>query len=389
MSISTINNNLLNKIVNYDNNKNKLLLNNKNKLDYIEEQLKSNKCIKNYIIKACLVIQQAIYHVPENWLSFLTRKVRVISLANQINKDNKLLPADKATRVAGKVDKLISSKGLFDKTSAKDKEYARKIGLAAYATTQKYYAPMVYEWTLSLLERAKKENTHLVFLARDGLPAYEMAKIIREHHTEYQDVPMNYMYISRNVVKNHEKNQELPLSDYIKQELLSPEKPATASKYLFVDIGFLGSMIEPITDQAIKAGISKEKISFEYFISHTPKAQGFLDPVSQSIDSVKSAGKNRSTYWLEDTHQGAISSSACLIKENDKIVPYVLSNECKDKTCRSRNELDYLCKEMAQKALKDFADDQKKSPFIAIDHKNFNNWLWKIKKERMLYVEHV
>jgi hypothetical protein len=415
MTISSINNKILNQVASYSSNKHILSINNENRIARSAHNIENGKRpIKNSFKLFYFIFLEYIYFLYEKLLSLPTRKIRVLELKKQLRSDLQLLSSHKLNQVADKVNKVVSSEGLFQRYTAKDRDYAKRIAIATYATTQQYYAPIVYKWALDLLQRAKNENTHLVFLARDGLPAYEMVKLIQENQPEdYKDVPIHYMYISRKIVDHHANSKaEIHLSDYIKQELLSPEKAAQdkakvpssdsikqqplspenakESKFLFIDIGFAGSMIERIKTQAVEAGIPEEKISFEYFISHTPQAKGFLGAGSQTINSVKSAGRNRCVHWLEDTHQGVISSSAFLVKENNKILPFTLSKECKKGTCKSRNELDYLCKKTALEALKDFARDQQRNPqFIPANHEKFDDWLLETKRNRMLYVDHV
>ncbi len=249
---------------------------------------------------------------------------------------------------------FIQTEGLFKgKTETQIERYVNKAA-ATYASSRIYYAPVVVEWVHSVLETSKafqkdpsSQPHRVIFLARDGIPAYEIAKeLIRKYPEKYADIPVSLLYISRKVkdwTNENEANKQM-LIDYAKQEGVQKD-----DKCMVIDIGFFGSMIQPIKDAFQDL---TEDIQFGYLVSHTQQAYGFMGNLTEKLDSVIAAGQNPAVHWLEDTHQGVKNSATKLVQVNGKIIPYI-TDKFGQETCKVSSEKSYLYKYFGMQALMD------------------------------------
>lgn len=257
--------------------------------------------------------------------------------------------------VQKEIREFINTEQLFlNKSPEKIAKYEQQ-ALSSYASSYMNYSPVVIEWVHSVLETAMASvpPKRVVFLARDGIAPYEVAKILQQKHPKkYSKVPLSLLYISRKVkdwATENETNKKLFI-EYVKQEGLKFNE-----KCLFIDVGFLGSMIQPVK-QMLKD--LTPDIQFGYLVSHTQEAHGFMANMEVKLESVKAAGNNAAVRWLEDTHQGVKNSATKLTKDEKGIIhPYII-NKKGHSTCKEENPKSYLYKYFGLKAVIDGANDK-------------------------------
>ena len=397
---------LLDTVLKYNVNGCWKLTNTLNRLDYLANysfnQTRLSLVEKvNRVIEICfLSIQALFYRTFEQALSDFFFNRRKSGILRQIKSDIVPLRSDdkRYRKISTLVDAIIKEEKLFDALSTRDKALAKDIALATYATSYCQYAPVVLKWAKSLLVRAKATNTHLVFLARDGIAPFEAAKTVQEHHPELKSVPISCLYLSRRVVKGP---QEV-LCKYLSQELNLQDDTAPKKKFLFVDIGFIGSTIPAIRKALEQAGVSSDphqssnKVDFEFLVSTADKAHGYVGNLTSVLPAVRSAGQNRAVYWMEDTHQGILESPRKIEKDDNGV--FVPDSVRENKTCKKRNELDFLCKKIAAGAVQDLVRERA-STFV-LDSKSacsvvnkeakekFDAFLQSVNNHRYLYVDH-
>jgi hypothetical protein len=353
------------------------------------------KKIKNLAALCLCAITAAVLFCVQPF-SVLFYRHRRIKLLQQIAEDKKLLGSD-SSRVAGLIDSFVKKDSLFKNLKKEDVTDAKDVAMATYAVTNSHLAPVLLDWTKSLFIRAKEENLRLVFMARDGLGPYKMARILQKEKPEFASIPVSYVYLSRKVVAGSKEK----LSRYLLQEGISPDALKNNQRFLFVDIGFLGSMIPTIRKALSDIGVPSDpesvenKVDFEFCVSTGKGAHGFVGNLRSVLPSVTSAGQNRGVYWIEDTHQGVIESpSELIIGANGKLVPNSVE---KGISCKDSNELDYLCKKVALEALK---DKSRADVAISVDfsrkynvvsgplRESLDKFLRLVKTDRVLYVDH-
>ena len=227
------------------------------------------------------------------------------------------------------------------------KELAILKAMATYATSNAHYGPVVQDWAHSLLDTALADNRKLIFLARDGIAPFLAAKAIKAAHpSKYHTVELYLLYISRtlaysstlrdekisssdalvyNYLKTVRKRDPMLLQKYILQETGMKEN----DRCVFVDVGFGGSVIQPIKEQLEPLNID---VRFNFLISHTTKAKvgdrkfrarGFLaHREKRPLEVVDKAGGNPAIHWVEDTHQSVMDSPKILmVNDSGRIVP--------------------------------------------------------------------
>lgn len=255
---------------------------------------------------------------------------------------------------------FIQAEGLFaDKDQKKIDTYVDRAA-ATYASSRLHYAPVVVDWVHSILEtslalnKPSEQPSRVVFLARDGIPAYEVAKKLIATNEEYAGIPVSLLYISRKVKDWAEKSDlnRAMLIEYATQEGIKKDQ-----RCFFIDIGFLGSMIDPI--KKIFKDITSD-ITFGYLVSHIQKAHGFMANMENKLGSVESAGGNRAVHWLEDTHQGVRNSAYELRKEQDGTIVPVVKDDSGEETCKKSSPKTYLYKYFGMKAILDTCGEIKK-----------------------------
>lgn len=197
---------------------------------------------------------------------------------------------------------LEEKKGLIDRVTSQQ------------ARSEKVYAPIVRLFADYVLKKANQNKRKLVFIARDGIPFYRVA--IRLMQTEeYQKMypglakagAISLAYFSRKLVHNEQSHPELFIA-YVQKELGVKEGDAC----YFVDIGFNGSMIDPI-----RKLLPGNQIDFEYLVANSEKANGFLGNPKAPFPSIFDAAKNAGAHWLEEAHHGVIASPSHLVEAED------------------------------------------------------------------------
>jgi hypothetical protein len=286
-----------------------------------------------------------------------TRRARLIQ---QIRLDEYTLQpqlgCSEASVLALRLESFIRDSGLFNQLT--EVVLAQEIGHAAYAMSYSHYAPVIFEWASSLLQRATQDNLHLVFVARDGLPPFEVAQILKETNPEFAHVETSYVYISRKIVIGPKE----ALIQYLLQQSFVREAKNQEKKLLFIDIGFQGTIIPSIRSALQRSGISdiSNQVNFEYLISCTKEAHGFASNPTKPLPIFYSPKACWAIHWMEDAHQGLIESPEALVK-NPITHQYEPDTVLEQRTCRTSNPLDYLGKCVAQWALCDFAQQNARS----------------------------
>jgi hypothetical protein len=385
---------ILSQVVNYTGNKDAWLLQIANKKDAVSCYIPRYQ--KGYSGKLGKVVMLFLYTIEELFVRRVVIPLKVkfhaiceLRLLRQINRDKKVL-GDRQKVIARKAEKICRKEQLFTEMNERNVSLAKDLGVATYASTERHLSFVFLEWAKSLLVRAKEQNLRLVFMARDGLGPYEMAKILKERNSEFSSVPIHYIYLSRALVEG----EKAKLSQYLSQEgLLTDDR-----KLLFVDIGFLGTMVPKIRAALSEAGvpsdpsIDKNAAEFEFFISTADKANGYVSSPQNVLPTVISAGSNRGVHWIEATHHGVLQSATALVSdENNRLIPNSVYQKA---TCKEKNPLDFLCVRMAGKALRDCA---RRAQEISTewprtntcpDHlkTRFDQILHHVKNDRFLYV---
>lgn len=261
--------------------------------------------------------------------------------------------------------------------------------LASYARSHQVYGPIVRNWIEHLFEKANRENGKLVFMARDGIVPYKMAKklmALPEYREKYPKLAKENRivlgYFSRKIIHGStqsDKNREL-FKEYVDRELGIKE----GDRCYFVDVGFTGSMID-----SIKGLLTSVKIEFEYLISFSEKAKGFLATREKRLSSVPSAGNHFGIHWLEDTHQGNLESPSRLVKVNGRIYPNT-KVPGKKTYCTSPGSLDFLVRKFSQRgAVRAYQQPLLSESELIEARERFSNTLEKIKNNLIpLFVRH-
>jgi hypothetical protein len=278
-----------------------------------------------------------------------------------------LLPPSEEKELREQIEAYLEKKkNEFTIDSSQKEEVISKI-IRYYARSNAIYGPIVTAWTEDLLKQANESGKKLVFMARDGIPPYKIAKKMMAD-PEYQKKYPNLVgedkivlaYISRSVVSTEKK----------KIETQDPKNPPLFAKYIegleikagdqimAVDIGFQGSMIDDI--RSMLPGVN---VDFHYLISHTERAAGFIyskgdkrakedSQLAKMITSIEwmGAGQNRATHWLEDSHQGAQGSAKTLVEEEGKVYPNTRVPNKKQYASEKGSE-DFLLRKWTQKAV--------------------------------------
>lgn len=281
---------------------------------------KTNK-IFNVSNKALLYIALGISTLFLGMYDLIALPFRVYarnkSLAKCLDLDISTLPKERREKLRRDIYNYIDKK----KLSIPNREQAVQQTLASFSRSENYYAPLAIKWVDTLLTKASQERKKLVFLARDGTAPYKLAlKMLELNPNKYLSLKrenLQLAYFSRKVMAHHVKNDspdEL-IKEYIKQLGIKEE-----DRLIFVDVGFEGSMIA-----AIKKAVGHNHAEFEYFISLTPQARGFIATREKKLANVATASGNKGIHWLEDSHQGVIRSPEELVREeNGMIYPNTL-----------------------------------------------------------------
>lgn len=288
---------------------------------------------------------------------------------------NRLSPLEKAA-IQAEISKYVEQHGP-DLSPKQKQEYVFKT-MVSYARSNKIYGPIVRAWTEYLLVKANKENKKLVFMARDGIAPYKMARKLMAT-AEYQkkfpnlnvDRDIILGYFSRKGIKSSttsEDNQKL-FQEYVEKELGIQK----GDRCFFVDVGYAGSMIDDI-----KGLLPDVEIDFEYCISMTEKAKGFIAREDSRLNAVSSAWANPGIHWIEDAHQGNEKSSSGFVKVGDHVYPNTKQPD-KKQYCSDPKSLEYLIRKFSQRAVvRCFQNPPLKKPQLKVAIAQFDDLLEKI-----------
>ncbi|CUI16308.1 hypothetical protein PNK_0682 [Candidatus Protochlamydia naegleriophila] len=264
-----------------------------------------------------------------------------------------------------------------------------------YLLTMQYYSPAITLWIHSLLLHARESNKKLVFLARDGIVFYDVAKILLEkNHEKYGDYPDDHLivaWLSRKSSMNLEGRGDLA-QRYFKQLGIEAHEPI-----ILVDTGVTGSIKRNIS------ALVNNDLEAQFSISRNPAIYGFWDNSDFTIQAIaliilppthQDAWVNDpqvGNRWLEDTHRGNFIGAERFEDdcENGVIYP-VPSMEMRNNTLvlnqvsvNSENDLcDFLVREFGRRAVTDFAlsnVDEETLDYNEIK-RNLNDLLTRIQK---------
>lgn len=306
--------------------------------------------LKNRITEvalAIILVFSTIYCIisfPIRWEKdqLARRKAIVIDL-------NRFTPEEK-TVAKSEVEQYFQKHAAhFSTLSVKAKEELSKQIVSQCARSRKVYAPIVRNWVDHLLETANREAKKLVFMARDGIPFYEVAKELmkrEDYQKKYPKLTEEGMIVlghfSRKVIANADSsdaNRNI-FKQYIQQLKIKDSEPC-----IFLDIGFSGSMVNPI-----RALLPKNPIDFQFLIATTDKAKGFLSNPQNQLSHLATAASNMGVRWLEESHHGTLSSATELVKgEDGNIYPNCLYP--KKILCEEKFSLSHLIRKFCLKTL--------------------------------------
>lgn len=304
--------------------------------------------IKNGLQKWLIVIALAITTIFVGLYDLITFPYRYYKMHSAIRQglyfDLQRLGSQEKDAIRAEILQYMEKKCPPERIPPQDrKEFAEKI-LAYYARSHTIYGPVVRAWTDYLLEKAHRENRKLVFMARDGIAPYKMALELMKkdaYRAKYPNLAkegnINLIFLSRRMVRN---SPEL-LKEYAEKNL----GITAGDSYLFVDVGFEGSMI-----QTIREKLEGTDVQFEYLISLTNQATGFLASKDHPLTSVNSASGNFGVHWLEDSHQGSLRSPHKLIKDENGTI-HTDSHYPNKERCVSRYSFEHLLRKFSLRAV--------------------------------------
>lgn len=369
---------------------------------------KSNCCariiapIANGLKKATLVIALVIATLFTAIADLLALPFRVvISLHNrfdrQYKRDLQLLNPQEQQQFAKEIHGALMK--AHTEALAKNQNYKSEILqivnnpaamrklLASYARSTKVYGPVARAFTDHLLNKAHQEGRKLVFSARDGIPYYRIAKKLMAtpaYQAKYPSLvqadQLALAFFSRKVIAGSSPKL---LEDYSKGEVGLKDN----DRCLIVDIGFIGSMIGDI-----RKGLPFADINFEYLISHTPNAGGFMGSPQNKLSTAPdplSAGGHEGIHWLEDTHQGNIASAVSLVSRGGRIYPNSIDPQNR-LYCSEQYTLEHFIRKFSRSAVVRTADGPEiLSMQLPQIRQQFNNTLQLIKTRRLpLFASH-
>jgi hypothetical protein len=237
------------------------------------------------------------------------------------------------------------------KLESTDSHFLEKI-MGSYSRSRRVCGPVVMKWADHLLERASKEGKKLVFMARDGTAPYLVAKKLLEKNPErYPNISskeLSLAYFSRKAVENAfgmgEKGKNY-IKQYLNQLGVNP-----GDKCILVDSGYQGSMIPKL-----KELLDNNELEFEYLISLTKEAEGFLGSPDKPLLSVKHAAGNYGIMWLEGSLQGTIKSPKKFVRRGNQVYPSTLTPT--KLATYSKTSQDYLIRKWSLRGILDSADE--------------------------------
>jgi len=291
------------------------------------------------------------------------------SYANEMN----LLGVSESDLVKIKMEisdyiRTLEASGEIKKMPSKKRQEMILTIAASYARSKVVYGPIVRLWAEHLLEKAEKSGRKLIFMARDGIAPFHMAKKLMEKESYKERFPhlvgddkIVLGYFSRKLIanaKSSEENTQL-LQKYLRNEL----GIQTGDRCLFVDVGFEGSMIntirqlaKPVVFPSSESGTPEnleEALRFEFLISvRADRADGFLATEHRKLQSVPFAGGNLGVHWLEDSHQGNLQSPTSLVEFEGRVYPNTKVPGREKQRVHKKGSFQYLLRKFSNRAIK-------------------------------------
>lgn len=307
--------------------------------------------IANAVQKGLIYAAMAVATLALGLFSLLALPYRYYNRYKMLTMDVLQLPEAEKSALKAEITKYVNAHGKSESgkslTEQEKKDYVFTI-MVAYARSKMVYGPVARAWTEYLLDKANKGNSKLIFLARDGIPQYKMAKKLmatKEYQEKYpnlvKDDQIVLGYISRKVkdsTKGPEKEQLF--KDYIEKELGIKK----GDKCLFADVGYAGSLIDFIKSKVPGA-------NFEYVISLSDQATGFVTEINRSKYPIEWAGGNPGAHWLEDAHQGNFKSPTELVKASDGRIYPITVQPNKKEYITVPGSLEYMGRKFSQRAI--------------------------------------
>jgi hypothetical protein len=306
------------------------------------------KLIVEIPVKSALFgISMAVATVAVGVFCLFAAPFRIWSFAHAIqlaNQEGLAYLGDKQTTIKERIRNTISNELSGVEGSLRD-AYV-DIAAAAYGRCLESYMPIAIKWVHSLLEKANTQGKHLVFLARDGIAPYQIAKKILANK-QYQKLYPNLTsksitlaWFSRKILAKAQRDFVLKYS----KQVDIPEKKTL----IFVDVGYSGSLINPI-----RTLFSEVECEFEFFISFNDEAHGFAGTNKERLSGFPGTWC-LSLYWIEETCQGTTCTADALVEHGGKI--YANTNIPGQKITYKDNPLNYLIRKVSMWAVKDYSD---------------------------------
>ncbi len=178
-----------------------------------------------------------------------------------------------------------------------------------YLATKTNVAPVIVGFADELLRTA--EGRQIIFAARDGLGAFEAAKVLLgrfrdEYAATAEDLV--FAYLTRKIVQS--TDPEI-LTEYLKQTGVRD----TDAPLVIADIGMYGTIMYGL-DQILP------RASASYIISRNPGIPGYADDDrSRRMDCFASIIGNPAVHFMEDTFSGSTSSPSRLEERDGMLNP--------------------------------------------------------------------
>lgn len=179
-----------------------------------------------------------------------------------------------------------------------------------YAKAKDIVAPVIAGFADSLLKESSGKK-QIIFAARDGLGAYEVAHaLLQKFPGHYQTTgrDISYAYLTRKLVYASTPEE---LQRYLSGIGVDTTKPT-----LLADIGMYGSIV-PSIEEIIP------DMETRYIISRSHGIPGYADDSSNAerMRSLSFVPGNPAVHFLEDTFSGRTTSPTKLIERGDTLVP--------------------------------------------------------------------
>lgn len=203
----------------------------------------------------------------------------------------------------------ISNDPLVDQVPDSEKHEAVSQAFELYLATKANVAPVITGFADDVLKNA--DGRQIIFAARDGLGAYEAAKLLLERFAPQYDAhedDLVFAYLTRRLVHG---TDPATLAKYLEQEgIRDLNKPV-----VIADIGMYGTIMYGLQEILPHA-------EARYIISRNPSIPGYADNGgSRRMDSFAGIMGNPAVHFMEDTFSGVTSSPSELENHNGTLVP--------------------------------------------------------------------